>query len=710
MSVARGIIGYIALFITSVTFVGGDHPFAQEKVSAEPAKAQQLYQANCGSCHGSSRGGSSFGPPLVGAAFDYKWGKAGYDALEAFLAGNMPPASPGSLTRAEYKALTALLKPEQAPSEQRAATVAGVDTPVKKAEENYDPSRDPFDLLAAVPNKDAVYQKAVKAREGKLASISPVSDEILANPSPSDWLTSRRTYDGAGFSPLSAINRQTVGNLQVAWALALPMGSNGITPLAHDGVLFVNSGGTVIAVDATSGDELWRFSRKAESPENVLGPPITQPRGMAIFGTNIYVPTIDNHVIALNIRTGRVVWDTALAPPGSPLMITAAPVIVRGKVIQGLTHCQESGDCAVVALDAVTGMEAWRVKTIAKTGTKEGNSWGGQPPELRKGGSIWAPASYDPGTNLIYVGVSQTYQAMPLLAAKPGVDNSAFYTNSTLAIDPDTGKMKWYYQHLSRDVWDMDWAFERVIMTLPSKQGRRRVVATMGKLGILDVLDARTGRYIFSYDLGYQNLVLKIDPITGKKYTDPALDPERASKKMCPLPTGVRNWPYTSLDPRTNTLFVPYLKTCMNFSTNPGRSPDMMWNYTPYDGTERSGGGVVALNLSSQDLGWNSATRAPTLSAVLATAGGIVFSGSADRYFRVHDSSTGEILWKLRLDQSAAAVPITFEANGIQYVAVTTGPGSPLEVVTRPIMPENDPAGPGVRLWVFRIADAHSLP
>jgi alcohol dehydrogenase (cytochrome c) len=673
-------------------FAGGSK--AVGEAVAAPAVGEQIYSRNCASCHGPARGGGPFGPAVSGKAFQEKWTTNGRDALERYMAQAMPPGNPGGLSTKDYHGLAAFLLPSRSASGKGAKA----DAASAKAGEW---------MLSNESNTDTVYQAAVQARRQALAKLSTVTDATLRDPPAEDWLAIRRTYDSFGFSPLQTIDRHNVGNLQVAWSLALRMGSgNEITPLAHDGVLFVNSSGTVLALNATSGDVLWTFNRPAEVTQ--LGPPVTQPKGMAVYGDSLLVPTSDNHILALEMRTGKLIWDTVVAPSGGSLRLDAAPIVVRGKVIEGMSGCVMSGGCFIVALDAATGKEVWRLGTIAKSGTKDGDSWGGLPDDERVGGSIWDTASYDPVTNLIYVGVGQTYHIAPLMDAKRrGAANAALYTDSTLAIDPDTGKLVWHYQHMERDVWDLDWAFERLVMTLPGQFGPQRVVATMGKLGILDVLDARTGRYIFSQDLGYQNLVTNIDPATGRKMTDPALEPEdNKVKRMCPYAIGVRNWPATSFDPRTNKLYIPYMRSCEDFVWKRGDSRiDISFGIKPPEGPNRNTGGLAALDLVERKLSWKSERRGPILSAALATAGGVVFYDGMDRFFQASDSETGELLWQLRLDQIASATPITFAAGGTQYVAVTTGTGNPIEVTTRALTPEIDAAGAGVRLWVFKLPD-----
>ncbi len=666
--------------------------------SPDPGLAEPLYMENCASCHGLTRGGGEFGPPLSGGGFQSKWGRAGHDALRDYIRQNMPPSDPGSIDGARATALAAFLLGSSAGASASASSSQAARGAMPTVPESGT-------MIENEINTDAVSRETALAREAMLRRLSPVTDAMLAEPPEGDWLSFRRTLDGAGFSPLREIDAGNAPNLTAAWALALPNGTASTTPIAHDGILFVNSSGTVEAIDGASGDILWRFTRIAKVTP--LGPPISQPRGMAIHGELLIVPTSDNHVLSLDMRSGRMVWDTVIAPAGGALRITAAPIVVPGLVIQGISGCAGSGDCFVTALDAATGRIVWKTRTIARAGTRDGATWAGLPDDQRFGGSVWSPASYDAATDLIYVGVSQTYYIAGLMkVAGRTPANSALYTDSTLAIDPSTGRIVWHYQHMDRDVWDMDWSFERILMTVPGRHGPRRVVATMGKLGILDILDAKTGAYISSFDMGMQQLVTRIDPKTGYKTTDAALEPELDRiKTICPSPTGVRNWPPLSFDASTQRLYVPFMRSCMSYVWKSGGGFDIAYGVRPPDGEDRRLGGLAAIDLAANAIVWKRQYRGPYLAAALATAGGVVFDGGRDRYFRASDARTGQPLWQFRLDQEPNSVPITYLAGGRQYVAIATGSGGPLEVTTRSLTPEVNVGGPGVRLWVFKLPE-----
>jgi len=688
--------GAILSLSLAATIAGADTP------TNALTKSSTYMTVGCAGCHGVQAEGG-FGPALSGLAFIYKWRGQGTAALASYIRANMPPGDAGSLSANESVSLAKLLLRDGETPAQKAAILTHAATT------DDSPNSERLSLIEPEVNFDTVYQTEIKRRNDFMGHLRPVTDAMLKKPPPEDWLIVHRTYDSSGFSPLHEIDVSNVAHLQLAWALALPTGSNGITPLAHDGVLFINSSGTVMAIDAVSGDVLWKFSSPVELAP--LGPPVTQPRGMAIYGYTLIVPTSDNHVIALDIRQGKPIWDTSIAASGGALRITGAPIVVRGKIIQGLSGCVISNECAVIALDAVTGKEVWRFKTIPDAHEKNGDTWAGMPSEERTGASVWGSASYDTQTNLIYVGTAQTYKVTALMASKAVSRlNSALYTNTTLALDPDTGRLVWHYQHFAREVWDLDWVFERTLMTIPTSKGPRRVVATMGKIGIMDYLDAHTGAYLNSFDLGMQNLVKEIDPVTGAKKIDPAFEPElNHVTAICPFATGVRNWPATSFDSRTNLLYVPYLRACMNFVWKQADGYDITMGLKVPDGEDRNYGGVAAVDVITRKLQWKSKYRGPAQSAALATGGNLVFEGGRDRIFRASESSTGKVLWELKLDQIASSTPITFMAGNDQYVAVTTGAGNPNEVTSRSLTPEIEPAGPGVRLWVFKLSSNTNL-
>ncbi|HEY5413170.1 MAG TPA: PQQ-binding-like beta-propeller repeat protein, partial [Caulobacteraceae bacterium] len=427
--------------------------------------------------------------------------------------------------------------------------------------------------------------------------------------------------------------------------------------------------------------------------------------------------------------TGKPEWYHAVLRPeeatnkgradGVSFHLDGGPIVAKGKVIFGVSLGTDTakGGCFIVALDAKDGSEVWRFHTVAQPGEPGGDSWNGAPADQRFGGGVWTAGSYDPALNLVYFGVGNTYDAATLLEPRDGKvgPNDGLYTDSTLALDADTGKLAWHFQHVHRDVWDLDWVFEQSLVDLTIDGKPRKLVVTGGKIALFDALDRATGKYAFSRDMGLQNLVLAVDPKTGEKRLNPALAPEAGkSKFMCPSPLGARNWPATSIDPSTGMLYVPMVEFCTDYSYAPG-SPQQ----TAAGGVDISFSGMLprpdndgrfsrltAVNLKTGKVAWTRRQRAPLASATLATGGGIVFSGDRDRYFRALDETTGKTLWETRLNATPNSFPVTFAAGGQQYVAVTTGGGSSWDGATAAAGTEIvNPAG-GATLWVFKLPSA----
>jgi alcohol dehydrogenase (cytochrome c) len=544
------------------------------------------------------------------------------------------------------------------------------------------------------------------AKPNPLDKLTPVTDAQLQNPPAGDWLTWRRTYDDLGFSPLKQIDRTNVAGLRVAWSWSLPNGPNEATPLVHDGVIFVHSfGDRVQALDAATGDLLWHYARQL--PEGSR--PIAK-RNLSIYSGKLLVPTSDSHIVALDIKTGRVVWDHEVGD-SKKVHVTGGPLVAKGKVMQGVTGSSPGGNY-IIALDAANGQEAWRFYTIARPGEPGGESWNGLPLEKRNGGSVWTAGSYDPALNLAYFGIAQTYDTGPLLhpVKQPGVTNDGLYTDSTVALNPDTGKLVWYFQHMPNDQWDLDWAFERQLIQLPVNGTTRTIAVTAGKEAIFDAVDAATGKYDFSIDLGLQNVVTAIDPKTGAKTINPKVIPGGNDPIMvCPHAGGAKNWIPSSYNPDTKILYVPLVESCMDLTPVPEgkRAPltsGVTWSIRPRPDSDGKYGRFEAINLMTREVMWTQRQRAPQTTGALATAGGIVFNGSLDRFIRAYDDSNGKVLWEMRLNDVPSSCPITYSVNGKQYIAVVVGNGGAHAATWPLLVPEiQNPPDHGAALWVFEL-------
>ncbi len=668
--------------------------------AAQAAEGKTAYATNCTSCHGANVDDGEFGPPLKGADFRQRWGRQNAEALFTYMTTKMPPASPGSLGEdTGIKILAYLLQENGALTGPRELTA---DLAALKT----------MSLPSAPVSASGGLVAAVKLpppppRTTPLDRITPVTDALLNSVPDGEWLSWRRTTDAVGFSPLKQITKSNVGNLRVAWTWALPNGPNEATPLVHDGVMFVHAfGDKVQALDAATGDLLWQYSRRLpkESPANFK-------RSISLYGDRLYVPTSDVHVVALDVKNGNVVWDKQIADRKAGYTMQGGPVIAKGKVIVG-TNGRAGGGNFIVALDAMSGAEAWRFNVIPKPDEPGGKSWNGLPYEKRNGASVWVPGSYDPVLNLAFFGPAQTYDTGPLrnLVGEGEVTNDALYTDSTVAINPDTGKMVWHFQHQPNDQWDLDWAFERQVIKLTVNGVLKPVIVTAGKQSIFDVVEAQTGKYVFSMDLGLQNVVTAIDPKSGAKQINTKLVPGDGETKMvCPHAAGGKSWIPGSFNPGTKILYMPIVESCMDLQpVAPGGrgslSTGVRWTLRPPPNSDGKYGRLEAINLETRKVVWVQRQRAPQTTGVLATAGGVVFAGAGDRSFSAYDDATGAELWRTRLNDVANSSPISFLAGGKQYVAMVVGNGSLQAGSFAMLTPEiQNPPDHGATVWVFEL-------
>ena len=472
-------------------------------------------------------------------------------------------------------------------------------------------------------------------------NLTPVTDAMLHNPPAADWLMWRRTYDGYGFSPLDQITKDNVKNLQVAWSWSLASGATETTPIVHDGVLYIfNFGNKIQALNAATGDLIWEYKRDLPAAL-IANTPNLSTRNLAIYD-KLIVATSDAHIIALDAKTGKVVWDHETADWSKGWRYTGGPFIVNGKIIQGMTGCgnAEPGGCFVTGHDAKTGAELWRVNTIAHPGDPNYDTWNGLPMESRFGASAWITGSYDPEQNLVFYGTGQPYpwiaEMRGTLPAKPGAKHNAMYSDSTLALNPDNGQLKWYHQHLEDDTWDLDYVYERLLVDLPVNGETRKAVVTSGKLGILEALDRTNGQWLWHKETVPQNVVASIDPKTGEKTINPASMPHLGQTTVnCPADPGGRGWPATAYNPKTGTLYMPLNEYCSNTTPtpmDPGQSYTgggrAVFARTAVANSDGNFGRVDAIKLADRSTAWTHRQRAPQTSAVLPTAGGVVFAGT----------------------------------------------------------------------------------
>jgi len=554
--------------------------------------------------------------------------------------------------------------------------------------------------------------------------FTPVTDAMLQKPDPASWLMWRRTLDSWGYSPLDQINRSNVARLRMVWTRGMGPGNvQEATPLVYDGVMYVpNPSDYITAHDARTGDLLWEYKRDLPADLGKFMPVFAINRNLAIYGSTIIDTSADDFVFALDAQTGKLAWETKILDYRKGAQQTSGPIIANGKVISG-RGCEPEGGpdaCVITAHDARTGKELWRTRTIPAPGEPGNETWGDVPFDQRYHVGTWMVPSYDPELNLIYIGTSVSSPAPKFLLG--GNQNKHLYHNSTLALNADTGRIVWYYQH-TVDHWDLDHPFERLVVdtvVAPNpkdvtwinprlKPGEKRKVVTgiPGKTGIVYTLDRQTGEFLWARPTVKQNVVSKIDGATGEVTVNPeALFSAQGDERLiCPSMSGGKNWPAGAYSPQTNTMYFPLQNTCMVAvvtidKPQPEKSLYGISNKSRITDGENTVGVVLAISAETGQTVWKHDQRAGALSLV-ATGGGLIFGGDAVGFFRAYDDKTGKVLWEVNLGSAVSGYPITYAVDGKQYVAVSTGPSLVASGVAN-LTPEFKP-GTSSQMFVFAL-------
>ena len=533
--------------------------------------------------------------------------------------------------------------------------------------------------------------------QAQVGDFTPVTDAMLQDPDPGDWLMWRRTLDGWGYSPLDQVSRENVGELRMVWSRGLMPGTQEGTPLAYDGVLYMPNPRDIIqALDAVTGDLLWEHRREIpDDAEDYLFATATN-RNVAIYGNLIIDTSVDDYVFAIDATSGQLAWETEILDyTVNPANQTSGPIIANGRVVSGRSCMPQGGPdaCVITAHDANTGAELWRRRMIPGPGEPGDETWGGVPFEERAHVGSWMVPSYDPELDLVYIGTSVTSPAPKFLLG--GIDNKHLYHNSTLALDGATGEIRWHYQHLN-DHWDLDHPFERLLVDtavapnpaavrwinprLRAGEVRRVVTGIPGKTGVVYTLDRETGEFLWATPTVTQNVISDIDGATGTVTENSEVVFTGTGQEVlaCPTWLGGKDWEAGAYSPLTNTMYFPLRNACARMMATATREGDIgarlyalavRNQFAP--GFDQLGT-VRAISVETGETLWQHDQRAMTMSLV-STGGGLLFGGDANGRFRAFDDETGEILWEINLGSPVTGFPITYAVGGRQYVAVSTG-------------------------------------
>ena len=626
----------------------------------------EAYAINCAICHGANLEGSTLGPLLSGFSWVRRWGTQTPTLLLGNIQANMPPGGNESITEEDYLNIVAHM-----------LQVNGVDGVTEALAATSDfVIEDSISRMVAQRNRPvppAPEGLTVNGNTEDFIPFIPLTDAMLRDPNPADWPMMRRNFYAHSYSPLDQINTETVKNLQLEWVWNMHEGDSEPAPLVYNGIVYlINPGNVIQALDGKTGELIW---------EHWTGPANRQDmRNIAMYNDKIIQATTDARLVALDARTGEQLWETAIADNTKGFSNSSGPIVADGKIINGLAGCSRyiPEDCYISAYNANTGELLWQFETIAEMDEPGGDTWGGLDNVFRAGGETWITGSYDPDLRLTYWGTAQQKPWVPV-SRHMTIYDVGLFTNSTVAVNVDTGQLDWYFQHVPAEALDLDEVFERVLVN----RGDDKFVFSIGKHGILWKNDRITGEFIGFKETVFQNAFTDIDPETGAVTYRADIQNAQLNEwtSACPSSAGGKDWHSMSYHPPSGLIIAPLSQTCLENAAREialvqgGGGVGASRKFFEMPGTNGNLGKVGAYDVDTMEEVWSHQQRASLHTGTISTGGDLVFVGDLDRRFKALDVSTGEILWETRLGTSVQGHPVSFAIEGKQYIAVTTALG-----------------------------------
>ena len=567
------------------------------------------------------------------------------------------------------------------------------------------------------------------------AATTGVTDAMIATAAEGEWLSYGRDYNEQRFATLTQINDTTVKDLGLAWSADLETArGQEATPLMHDGVLYTTTAWSMVkAYDAASGKLLWSYDPKV--PREVLVHVCCDAvnRGVALYGDKVFVGALDGRLIALNAKTGKEVWAKVVVPDQANYAITGAPRIVKGKVIIGNAGSEYRARGSIAAFDPETGAELWRFYTVPGDPSKPfenkameaaAKTWSGKWWEVGGGGTVWDSITYDPTTNLILFG---TGNAEPWNPAPMGRTGDNLYTSSVVAVNADTGEYAWHFQETPEDRWDFDSNAQITIADLTIDGKPRHVALHAPKNGYFYVLDAKTGQFISGAPFVPQNWTTGIDPKTGRPRVALAAQYEKTGQPFVATPGayGAHSWQSMSFSPRSGLVYIPIQTIPAAYIADSTWKPSALGFQVGLDGGKAARlatkalraqfatittGALIAWDPVARKAMWTVEHKGPWNGGTLATAGNLVFQGSAAGEFAAYSADKGRKLWSFPAQSGIIAAPMTYAIKGEQYVAIMVGWGGVYDLGAGELANKSGSVQNISRLLVFKLGAKGQLP